>query len=67
MATHTGRTDLYTCTFCPKTFRCSSYMYSHRKNVHPQEYEQIRNINLVQKSAEINPSIDKELKRKIMR
>lgn len=39
MAIHAGITDLYTCWYCPKTFRSSSNMYKHRKLVHSQEWE----------------------------
>lgn len=38
MAIHTGRTDLYSCKFCDKTFRSSANMYAHRKRAHPVEY-----------------------------
>lgn len=38
MAIHAGITDLYSCSFCEKTFRSSANMYTHRKRNHPQEY-----------------------------
>ena len=40
MAIHAGRTDLYNCSFCTKTFRSSANMYAHRKKSHPKEYEE---------------------------
>lgn len=40
MAIHSGRTDLYSCTFCTKTFRSSANMYAHRKKAHPVEYKE---------------------------
>lgn len=43
MAIHAGRTDLYSCSFCTKTFRSSANMYAHRKRAHPKEYEESRN------------------------
>ena len=42
MTVHTGRTDLYKCTFCPKTFRAGSNMYGHRKRAHPELYEKMQ-------------------------
>lgn len=40
MAIHSGISNLYSCSFCTKTFRSSSNMYAHRKRDHPQEYAQ---------------------------
>ncbi|XP_049307758.1 zinc finger protein 665 isoform X2 [Bactrocera dorsalis] len=37
MATHTGEA-LYTCSFCPQTFKSKANMYSHRKKKHPKEW-----------------------------
>lgn len=31
--------DLYTCSFCPRTFRNQSNMLSHRKKQHPDQYQ----------------------------
>ncbi|XP_036331003.1 transcription factor grauzone-like [Rhagoletis pomonella] len=37
MATHTGEA-LYTCSFCPQTFKSNANMYSHRKKKHAKEW-----------------------------
>lgn len=37
MATHTGQA-LYTCTFCPKTFKSHANMHNHKKKSHPNEW-----------------------------
>lgn len=37
MAVHAGN-DLYTCTYCPRTFKSNSNRNLHRKRVHPKEW-----------------------------
>ncbi|XP_065367719.1 transcription factor grauzone-like isoform X2 [Calliphora vicina] len=41
MTTHTGEV-LYNCPHCPKTFNSNANMHSHRKKVHPKEFEETR-------------------------
>ncbi|TMW44654.1 hypothetical protein DOY81_010269 [Sarcophaga bullata] len=48
MATHTG-VDLYSCSYCPMTFKAKSNMYNHYKRMHPIEFE-----NRDQKRLRIN-------------
>lgn len=38
IAVHTGQ-DLYSCSYCPMTFKSNANMSSHRKKVHPNEWE----------------------------
>lgn len=37
MAMHAGITDLYTCAYCPKTFRSTANMYKHRRQMHAEQ------------------------------
>lgn len=46
MALHTGR-DLYTCPYCPKTFKSGANMHSHRKKFHFADWEKDRGKRLV--------------------
>ncbi|XP_073812606.1 zinc finger autosomal protein-like [Musca autumnalis] len=39
MAIHTGD-DLYTCQFCPKTFKSHANLSTHRRKTHPKEWEE---------------------------
>ncbi|XP_037820649.1 transcription factor grauzone-like isoform X1 [Lucilia sericata] len=41
MTTHTGEV-LYKCPHCTKTFNSNANMHSHRKKVHPKEFEETR-------------------------
>ena len=41
MTMHTGEI-LCTCPHCPKTFNSSANMHSHRKKMHPREFEETR-------------------------
>lgn len=38
---HTGEV-LYSCPHCPKTFNSNANMHSHRKKMHPKEFEETR-------------------------
>lgn len=40
-SSHTGE-NLYTCSYCPKMFKSNSNMYKHKKQVHPNEWNQDR-------------------------
>ena len=54
MATHTGDKNLYSCSFCPKTFRVNSNMYAHRKKNHPMEYAKMQNELLQTGTTSVN-------------
>ncbi|XP_037952876.1 zinc finger protein 2 homolog [Teleopsis dalmanni] len=55
MTTHNGGT-LYTCSHCPKTFNSRANMYSHRKKVHREEWEQMH-LEKSNQSSVINKQI----------
>lgn len=38
MASHTGH-DLYTCLYCPKTFKASTNKYKHQREVHTEQWQ----------------------------
>lgn len=37
MAVHTGQ-PLYSCCFCPQTFKSHANMHTHKKRLHPNEW-----------------------------
>lgn len=54
MAGHTG-VDLYTCKFCPKTFKYLASLSTHRRSLHPKE------VALMQKAKDEKYAKEKEL------
>ncbi|XP_058833759.1 transcription factor grauzone-like [Topomyia yanbarensis] len=53
MASHTGDA-LYSCNFCERTFNSSANMFSHRKKMHPEEWMQLRNVQLAERRGELD-------------
>lgn len=37
MAVHNGQ-PLYSCCFCPQTFKSHANMYTHKRRIHPNEW-----------------------------
>ncbi|XP_037951055.1 transcription factor grauzone-like [Teleopsis dalmanni] len=61
MALHTGDT-LYSCPHCTKTFNSNANMHSHRKKVHPKEFEETRK-NRMEASKLSTPTEDTQVPR----
>lgn len=38
---HTGE-DLYTCEYCPKSFKSNANKHKHKKRIHPEEWTRDR-------------------------
>lgn len=53
IAVHTG-TDLYTCYYCPRTFKANSNRHTHCKRMHPYEVEADREARLANERSERN-------------
>uniref|UniRef100_A0A182QK49 C2H2-type domain-containing protein n=1 Tax=Anopheles farauti TaxID=69004 RepID=A0A182QK49_9DIPT len=53
LTTHTGDT-LYKCPYCTKTFNSSANMHSHKKKMHPKEWEKDRSEYLKRFEGENN-------------
>lgn len=56
MACHTGQV-LYTCRHCPQTFKSNANYHSHRKKMHPDEWQKEhdkRQIGIISKFSKIS-------------
>ncbi|CAD7013760.1 unnamed protein product [Ceratitis capitata] len=59
MTMHTGEV-LYNCPHCPKTFNSNANMHSHRKKVHPKEFEETRKKRRENAAKPDAPAAEKE-------
>ncbi|XP_054738115.1 transcription factor grauzone [Anastrepha obliqua] len=59
MTMHTGEV-LYSCPHCPKTFNSNANMHSHRKKMHPKEFEETRKQRRENAAKPVIPADGKE-------